>query len=640
MERSAIQDPRRHTERGEVVLGWFSGRPDCDCRGHDAGTKVADGPASVRNGVQIGDVMRVPGFLAVILSFAGSPAGAAEIAAESNIEAVTVFPSGAEIARALAAKLPPGDQTVVVDVTAQAVPASIRVEGAASSRLEIGSVDVRTVYVPDTDPAVSQSERKKIEDEIEQFRDRSSAEDDVISTATLQQTYLQFLSGLPQTQNGANASAQNRDWEALFGLLGQRMTDTSKAISEAKLRQRALGRSIADLEKRLPSASSKTEKRTQVRINVTAEAPLEASLILRYQVNGASWSPFYDARLATADEGGASPDLTAPKLTLARRAAVTQTTGEDWENVKLSLSTTRPGTAMTAPALDMLSADFEAPQAAPQQSNAPAPLAAQRGKAWPAAEVQTLRSGIFTALAAQETQAQVSISAFQAVYAVGGRTTIRSAAETRRLMIGADEADTSLYVMAVPRLDHTAYLYAKLALPKTSSPLLPGPVSLFRDGVFVGSGSLPQLSPGESHELGFGADERVRARQVVLTDKAGETGTFSKSHVEERGYAVTIKNLHARPMDIHVVDRMPVSAQEEIKVDFSVTAGPQPAAVEGENKRGLFRWDLKAAPDQEQKLVYGYRVTSPVDKKIHYRGLSAAEVDQMQIFRYGGGTKF
>jgi uncharacterized protein (TIGR02231 family) len=201
-------------------------------------------------------------------------------------------------------------------------------------------------------------------------------------------------------------------------------------------------------------------------------------------------------------------------------------------------------------------------------------------------------------------------------------------------------ADTALYVMAVPRLDHTAYLYAKLALPKTSSLLLPGPVSLFRDGVFVGSGRLPQRSPGESRPLGFGADERVRVTQVVLTDKTSETGTFSKSRVEEHGYAITVKNLHTRPIEIQVADRMPVSAQEEIKVDFSVTAGPQPVPIEGENKRGLFRWNLNAAPDEEQKLIYVYRVTSPADKKIQYRGLSAADVDQSQVFRFGAATKF
>jgi N-terminal domain of unknown function (DUF4140) len=85
--------------------------------------------------------MRIPGFFAIISLFAGSPAYAAEIAAESNIEAVTVFPSGAEITRALQVKLPQGDQTVLAYITSQAIPDSIRVEGKASFGLEIGSVD-------------------------------------------------------------------------------------------------------------------------------------------------------------------------------------------------------------------------------------------------------------------------------------------------------------------------------------------------------------------------------------------------------------------------------------------------------------------------------------------------------------------
>jgi uncharacterized protein (TIGR02231 family) len=578
--------------------------------------------------------MRIPGFLAVMSLLAGSPAYAAEIATESSIEAVTAFPSGAEITRTLEVKLPAGDQTVLAYITEQAIPDSIRVQGSASSKLEIGSVDVRTVYVPDSDPAASESNRKKIEDELEQLRDRRAAEDDIISAAKLQQTYLQRLATPPQTQNSANSNTQNKDWDALFGLLGQRMTDASKAISEAKLRQRTLDHSIAEREKSLPATKRKVEYRTEVRINLTAGAPLEASLILRYQVNSASWSPFYDARLATAEEGGAK----LPKLTLARRASITQTTGEDWEDVKLSLSATRPGTATAAPNLNMLSVNFEAPPAQPQPATEAGKASESPGTSWKYdAPVGPLRADFGWALLKQ---AQVSNSAFQAVYAIGGKTTIKSAGETKRLQIAAEEADTALYVMAVPRFDHTAYLYAKLALAKTSSPLLPGPVSLFRDGVFVGSGTLPQLSPGETHELGFGADERVRVRQVVVTDKTSETGTFSKSRVEEHSYAITVKNLHARPMDIQVIDRMPVSMQEEIKVDFSVTSGSQPTAIEGENKRGLLRWDLKAQPDEEKKLAYAYLVTSPAGKKINYRGLSDTDVDQMQVFRFGAATKF
>ena len=533
--------------------------------------------------------------------------------------------AGAEIARTVAVKLDAGDHSVAVDVTAQAIPASVRVEGSASGGLQIGSVDVQTVYIPSTDPAVAQSERKKIEAEIEKLRDRRAAEDDIIEGAKLQQAYLQNLVTLPQSQ-GIREQVPNRDWGELVGVLGPRMTEAAKTIAEAKLRQRGLDRAIADLEKSLPPSGS-TESRTRVKINVTAEAPLEAKLILRYQVNSANWQPFYDARLATGD--GAN----APKLTLTRRGAVTQSTGEDWDDVKLSLSTTQPGTSTFAPDPGMLVVNFGLDYS-PSASGAPAPQAkdqAAEALTESAARHDYFASGgkmtrdrlVAEPVAAAETQAQAAISPFQAMYRIGGKTTLKASGETRRLLIAVEDTDTSIFVRTAPRFDRTAYLYAKIALAKNSSPLLPGPVSLIRDGVYVGSGWLPQLSPGETRELGFGADERVKVQWIVTSDKTSESGTFSKSRIQERSYTIAVKNLHERPMDIEVAARMPVSLQEEIKVDFSVTAGPQPAAAEGENKRGVFRWTLKAEPGEEKKLAYGIRVTSPAGKSIQYNGAGA-----------------
>lgn len=586
--------------------------------------------------------MHIRNFLAAILSAAAFPACAGEITATSNIEEVTVFPAGAEIARTIAVKLDGGDHSVVIDVTAQAIAASVRVEGAASGGLQIGSVDVQTLYIPSTDPAVAQSERKKIEAEIEKLRFRRAAEDDIVAGAELQQAYLRNLAGLPQTQ-GIRKSLPGKDWSELFGILGPRMTEAAKAIAEAKLRQRDLDRSISDLEKTLPPVGSSTESRTRVKINVTAAAAHEAKLVLHYQVNGASWQPFYDARLATGE------GLNAPKLTLARRAAISQTTGEDWDDVKLSLSTTRPGTATAAPNPNMLSVDFVS-KYPPATVAAPSPSQDDRfvnaiKQAEERGEYAYGNKAIYErltpgAVVAGETQAQATISPFQAVYKIGGKTTVKTARETKRLQIVSEDADTSIFVRAVPRFDHTAYLYAKLALAGSSSPLLPGQVSLFRDGVFVGNGSLPQLSPGETYELGFGADERVKVKEVLLADKTSETGTFSKTRIEERGYGITIKNLHERAIDIEVIDRMPVSVQEEIKVEFSVTAGPQPAAVEGENKRGIIRWTLKTEPGEEKKLAFGYRITAPANKKIRYTGLSTEQMDQSQVFRFGAATKF
>ena len=77
---------------------------------------------------------------------------------------------------------------------------------------------------------------------------------------------------------------------------------------------------------------------------VNAGGALDADIVIRYQVTNASWTPFYDARLATGTKAQ------APKLQLVRRACIQQRTGEIWDNVALALSTARPAAGTAAPA--------------------------------------------------------------------------------------------------------------------------------------------------------------------------------------------------------------------------------------------------------------------------------------------------
>ena len=125
-------------------------------------------------------------------------------------------------------------------------------------------------------------------------------------------------------------------------------------------------------------------------------------------------------------------------------------------------------------------------------------------------------------------RAQAQVTAFQAVYEIPGRQTVANTADPRRLMIETSELEPQLVVRAAPRIDTRAFLYAKLQLPR-AAPALPGSVALFRDGTFVGSGRLAAAGGGgEEHELGFGADDRVRVRSNLMEEKRGETGMIPR----------------------------------------------------------------------------------------------------------------
>jgi uncharacterized protein (TIGR02231 family) len=569
------------------------------------------------------------------LMAAASPAFAETITGASKIEAVTVYPQSAEISRTTKVRIPAGEHTILLtDLPAGALPQSIRVEGKSTGKLEIGSVDSRRLAVPRADVALQAVERKALEDEIERLRDDKNTLASAIQAAEAQKALIANVTQLPGKLPSSNGgSAAMPDWNQLLALVGQGTTAAQKSILDTGIKIREVDRKIEDLSRKLAVLAPAQDDRTELKVFVNADTALDADLTIRYQVNGASWTPFYDARLATGSKAAPA------KMQLIRRASIQQRTGEAWTDVTLALSTTRPIASTAAPELQMLSVDYEPDRPMPMAVGASAPSAPPVARSM--AKVAESADSDGTRRDREEkakldnvaqTAATIETQSFQAIYGIPGKVTVTQTGEPKRVLIATDDIDPSLNVRTVPRLDPTAYLYAKLTLPKTAGAVLPGNVSLFRDGVFVGNGRLPQLQQGEDHELGFGADDMVKVKRIVNEDKKGETGIISTSRVEERNYTITVKNLRTTPVAVQVFDRIPVSMQNDIKVDPVFRL--QPTKRDVNDRRGTFVWDLALAADEEKSVVFGYKVTAPAGKPILYRELSPMEIMQQNRVRF------
>lgn len=566
--------------------------------------------------------------LAFSLSFPHA-AFAAEVPASSKIDAVTIFPSGAEITRLIKVKLEPGEHTLLIrDLTGEALPESIRVEASTASRLEIGSVDARIIGLSSGDPAIAQSARKRIEDQIEALNNSRRVEEGVIQASAMQRAYLENLAKLPQTTGGAGGSAAREDWGALFSVIGTSMTEALKTSEAAVIKMREIDRQLAELAPQLANAGGDgRQDRTEIRVHVSAAEPLEAELHLRYQTQSASWTPFYDGRLTIGAKDA------APSLVITRRASVQQNTGEDWDGVTLALSTTRPGATTSAPSLRPLVVDFAAAAKLESPGGGYMKQYNSRSDKRQSDEFDENQFDQFQRRRrATETIASARITAFQTVYSVPGRTVIRSTGEAKRLQVGAEEIKPALMVQTAPRIDQSAYLYARMMLPATASPLLEGQVSLFRDGVFVGNGTMPQLAPGEEYDLGFGVDERVKVKRVVLENKRGQTGTFTTSYTEERRYAIAVRNLHDRPVQVRVFDRKPVPLHQDIKVEFQAQ-GMQPTETDVNDQRGVIMWQISAGPGEEKQIGFGYRLSAPAGTPVLYGELGDQQEQLERMLR-------
>ncbi len=551
-----------------------------------------------------------------LMAFSNS-SGAADIPASSRIEAVTVFPSGAEIRRVAKLKLDEGTHTVIfTDLPQQAVAGSIRVESKATGKLEIGAVDSRRLLVPRAGADVARTERKRIEDDIERAKDERTILQGRVEAADIQKSFVKNLTELPTRGNQGQASVQpaaREDWPQILSLIGTSMTEIQRGAQDAQLKIRELDRRIKDLEKELGGQAPPLDERTEVKLYVQAQGPLEAELIVRYQVPNASWAPFYDARLATGAKN------VTPRLTLTRRATITQRTGEPWRDVALTLSTTRPTASASAPDIQPITVDFvpDRPVAAAADAREEVQTRRSVGVApAPAAPPGVALQKYAEPVQATEQQAAVDAGAFQATFSVPGRVTVENTGEAKRVQIDDAQLEPALIVRAVPKREERAFLYAKLTLPK-ATPYLAGPVSLFRDQTFVGTGQMPQLSGGEDHELGFGADDSIRIKYTIAEEKRGETGLISSSRTDQRNYRLVIKNLHERPVAVTILDQVPTSLNQDIKVDLIGRSAPTKRDVD--DKRGVLAWEDKLGPDEERVIEFGYRITWPAAKNIIMR---------------------
>ena len=286
--------------------------------------------------------------LVVLTTLAAMQARAANVEATSAVDAVTVYPDGASVTRAIAVDVPSGDNTLVIkDFPLTLDPSSLRVEGEAGAKLTIGAIDTRP---PRAAPPVNLPE---LDQRIEALKDERANLQGAIAAATARRKFAERFAETSPAGIGEKGEARPiADWRAAFAAVAEEVASADAAIRDAERKQRDIDREIARLES---DRAIKPPSKLEVRIDLAAAAATKATLRVTYAVRAARWTPLYDARLDTGAKDR------KPALELVRRAEITQTTGEDWPNIALSVSTVRSARGGRAPELNSLIVQYPPP---------------------------------------------------------------------------------------------------------------------------------------------------------------------------------------------------------------------------------------------------------------------------------------
>jgi uncharacterized protein (TIGR02231 family) len=540
----------------------------------------------------------------VLVTALAAPAMAADLDASSTIDAVTVYPDGASVTRIIRLDLPSGDNTLVAkDFPLTLDPSSLRVEGEGGERLTIGAIDTRQPK------PVLPADLSTLDKRIEALKDQRVDLDGAIASAEARKKFAErFAESSPAGLGEKGEARPLSDWRAAFAAIAEEVANADTAIRDAGRKQRDIDREIARLEQ---DRNVKPPSKLEVRIDLAAAAATKATLRVTYNVRNARWTPLYDARLDTGAKDR------KPALELVRRAEITQATGEDWSNVTLGVSTVRVARGGNAPDLNSIVVRYPVP-ARPMMQRGEAALRghldADAPASSPAPEPMDRMAKRADDKRAEEQQAVAEIGAFQAAFKIPGRVSIGASEGAKSLRITTTTIMPDLMIRSVPVLDPTAFLQASF-VQSEDAPLLPGKVSIYRDGMFVGRSMLAAAGKDETVRLGFGADDKVKIERAVVKRNEGSTGLIVTSKTDERAFKTTVRNGHDFAIKVAIEDQLPISENDDIVVEMLPSTTP-PTTTNLRDKRGVLEWafEVKAAEVREVNLAW--RVRWPKDKGV------------------------
>ncbi|AEO55557.1 hypothetical protein MYCTH_97470 [Thermothelomyces thermophilus ATCC 42464] len=203
-------------------------------------------------------------------------------------------------------------------------------------------------------------------------------------------------------------------------------------------------------------------------------------------------------------------------------------------------------------------------------------------------------------------------------------------------------ANVSFSRTVVAKYRPAAYLRARLRNTSKLT-LLRGPMGLTLDGTFLGRSTLPRCSAGDSFTVALGVDPAIRVAYPKPDVTRSTTGVFSKGENNVYTRSVTLVNTRAaagRPVDVTVLDQVPVSEDDKIRVEVLRPAGlaasggktgPVPTGVPGREgkeeqdwgkataslkKAGEVQWDVSLNAGKSVKLVLQYEVAFPTGERV------------------------
>ena len=436
-------------------------------------------------------------------------------AAGGAVVAAVVYPDRAQVTRERTATC--GGQTPAVfdQIPPAADPASFRATARGGTveglRFEEQLHDAYGAEFKAAEAAV-----QKLEAELAMLHDARRRDQ---GAATLASEYHTLALALVSREM-SGPRPDTRSWNGAFEAALRGQLDASARIAASDVAVKAVQTRLAEARARLATLAAAGKRRSYV-VEVVVACAGSAPVQLSYLVGGASWSPAYEARLGDANT-----------VDLSTFGTITQTTGEDWKNAKLTLSTAVPRQNATPPEIGPLRvwADEREP---PRKSLVSRSELQEHARASGSGAPGAARVGV----ADQGVSVQMSLP--EAADVPGDGT-------PARLLVARTRLPAAVRYRTAPKFMPFVFRVAEVT-NTAPFPLLPGPVDAFRRGHFLGRYGTERIATGDRFTLTFGVEESMKVKRTVVAEVQRVEGLLGGKRHHKYEYKLEVANYLGRP---------------------------------------------------------------------------------------------
>jgi uncharacterized protein (TIGR02231 family) len=498
----------------------------------------------------------------------------------TNINEVTLYLSGVTVTRTGTIDVDPGNTHIIITGLSPKLD---------SRSIQVGmGTEVNILSVSDN-TATSIDPRKLpilnfLKDSIDAVRLEIETERNNEFVLTQEQNLL-----LTNMKVGGEKGVIVPELEDALALYRKELPEIKRRLLVSSMRQRKLQTQLDTLNNRYNEFRRNNEKSTrEVHLSVSVDKKTKVALTIQYYVADAGWAPKYDIRSVKVSD----------PVTLAYKAEMHQNTGENWDGVKMTLSTNNP---MYTPALPRLFTNFVDLNGWYMQNRSVTEEVPQtygftydfKGKSKSLEQPASSGAVINTDIS------------FDVPFAV------RLASDNQPMVteVKKNELPVSYKYFTVPKAECTSFLKAQITGWEDVN-LLEGDANLYLEGTFLGKTTIDPNQIEDTLSLYMGKDRRVVVKRTKAKEKSGKNFLGNKI-TQSVVWEIEVRNTKKEVITVEIQDQIPVSKNDDLEIIKDDLGG-----ADLNPETGLLTWNKTLQPGESVKIRFGFTLKYPKNNSV------------------------